>query len=112
MIAYTDPGGLRLLMLSDSASRLLHPVPDSDTGIWCAWSRDSRTVYFATPMDTAGHFTIKGAPAAGGPARTLVYGNDPVTQARRFGFAADAGRFYFPLAERKADIWVAEIRTQ
>ena len=112
MIAFTAPGGLQLLVLSDTASRLLHSVPNSDTGIWCAWSPDSRTVYFATPMDTAGHFTIKGVPAAGGPARTLVYGNDPVTQARRFGFAADARRFYFPLAERKADIWVAEIQTK
>jgi Tol biopolymer transport system component len=110
MIAYTDPRGLQLMSLPDGASRLLDERPFRRTGIWAAWAADSRTLYFATETDTAGHFTIKSVPAAGGPARTLVYGNDPVSQARRYGFASDGRRFYFPLAERKADVWVAEVR--
>jgi hypothetical protein len=46
----------------------------------------------------------------GGPVRTVAYGNDPITEGRRFGIALSGGRLYFPLVERKGDIWVAEVR--
>lgn len=46
----------------------------------------------------------------GGPLRTLAYGNDPVSQGRRYGLAVHGGRMYFPLSERKADIWVADVQ--
>jgi hypothetical protein len=35
-----------------------------------------------------------------------------VTQGRRYGLAVHGGRMYFPLVERRADIWVAEVRLQ
>jgi Tol biopolymer transport system component/tRNA A-37 threonylcarbamoyl transferase component Bud32 len=110
MVVYSGPAGLALLRIGDGISRYLFDQPNRQAGDFSAWAPDSRTVYFATPSDTAGYFTIKSVPVAGGPARTLVYGNDPVAQAHRYGFATDGKRFYFPLAERKADIWVAEVR--
>ena len=77
-----------------------------------AWSADSRLVYFATAEDSTRHWTIKVASPEGGPVRTLVYGNDPLTQGRKFGFAISAGQFFFPLVERQGDIWVAEVRSR
>ena len=98
-------GGLRIYEVATRAEHLVYPVD-----AFAAWSADSRVLYFATDPDSSGHWTIKGVSPTGGTARTLVYGNNPVTQSRRFGLALSGGKLYFPVLERKADIWVAEIR--
>jgi hypothetical protein len=77
---------------------------------YVAWSSDSRLLYFITDPDSTGHWAIKSVSPTGGTPRTLAYGNDPISQGRRFGFAVSGDRFYFPIVERKGDIWVADVR--
>ena len=103
-IAIRTSTGLQVL---EAATGAVHLV--SATNGFAAWSADSRTLYFATDPDSSGHWKIGSVSPAGGTPRTLAYGNDPVRQGRRFGFAAGEGRFFFPVVERKADIWVADI---
>jgi len=73
---------------------------------------DGSTLYFTTVEDAAGQFTMKAVPADGGTPRTLAYGNDPLSQGRRYGLAVNGERLFLPLVERNADIWVAEIREE
>jgi Tol biopolymer transport system component/tRNA A-37 threonylcarbamoyl transferase component Bud32 len=100
-----NESGLKVIDVATRAVRVVSPVPG-----YVAWSADSRTLYFATDPDSTGHWTIRSVSPRGGAPRTLAYGNDPLTQGRRFGFALAGGRFYFPVVERKGDIWVAEVR--
>ncbi|HJQ66416.1 MAG TPA: protein kinase [Gemmatimonadales bacterium] len=106
-IAFNSTTGLKLLEVSTGQ---VHDV--TRTGGWAAWGEGSNVLYFATGVDSAGRFTIKSVSPSGGVPRTVAYGNDPVSQGRRYGLAVSRGRFYFPLVERKADIWVAEVRLQ
>ena len=69
-------------------------------------------VYFATSVDSKGHFTIKSVSPSGGVPKTLAYGNDPISQGRRYGLAVSHGRFFFTLTDRKSDIWVADVLVQ
>ena len=104
-VAFNTPRGLNVLDMATGAVRLVYPQ-----GSWAAWAEDSRVLYFATGVDPTGHFTVKRIAPSGGAPTTLAYGNNPVVQSRRYGLAVNGGRLYFPLVERKADIWVAEIR--
>jgi eukaryotic-like serine/threonine-protein kinase len=106
-IAFNSADGLQLLELSTSKARVVFP-----RGAWGAWGEGSNMLYFVAGLDSTGHFTIKSVSPSGGVPKTLVYGNDPVSQGRRYGLAVHSGRFFFPLVERKADIWVAEVRLQ
>ena len=106
-IAFNSQEGLKVLAV---ATGQVHVA--TQRGAWAAWGERSSTIYFATGVDSTGHFTIKSVAPAGGTPRTLAYGNDPVSQGRRYGLAVHGGRFYFPLTERKADIWVAELRVK
>jgi len=81
-------------------------VAASSLGSWSAWSADSRTIYFTQPVQ---RFAIKAVPASGGVPRTVVYTNEPDRQLYRYGLSVSNGRFYFPLIDRKADVWVAEV---
>ena len=98
-------GGLFLVEVATHVVHRVHPH-----NAYAAWSSDSRTLYYITDPDSTGHWTIKSVSLAGGRPRTFVYGNDPISQGRRFGFTVSGGRFYFPIVERKGDIWVAEVR--
>jgi len=104
-IVFNSRNGLRLLEVSTSHVRDVYP-----TGAWGAWGEGSNVLYFATGVDSTGHFTIKSVSPSGGAPKTRAYGNDPVSQGRRYGLAVSHGRFFFPLIERKADIWVAEVQ--
>lgn len=106
-IAFNTPEGLKALEVGTGSVRLV-----TRQGSWAAWAEDGNTLSFATGVDSTGHFTIRRVSPAGGTPRTLAYGNDPVTQGRRYGLAVCGGRVYFPLVERKSDIWVAEIREE
>jgi hypothetical protein len=75
---------------------------------WIAWSPDSRSIYYLEEDQPTG-FIIRVVPAAGGIPKTLVFAKSPDRQLHRYGFSAVNGRFYFPLVEQKADVWVAEV---
>jgi hypothetical protein len=100
-------GGLRLYDMVNRTEHLVYPI-----NAFAAWSADSRVLYYVTDPDSSGRWIIQSASPIGGTPRTLAYGNNPVTESRRFGFAMAAGQFFFPVVERKADIWVAEIRAK
>jgi eukaryotic-like serine/threonine-protein kinase len=104
-IAFSGDSGLRVI---DVATGGQHFLAATSTGPWAAWSDDGRTIYWAE-SDSLQRFTIRAVPAAGGVPRTLVYANAPERQLRRYGFAVAKGRFYFPLIDQKADVWVAEV---
>ena len=80
----------------------------ASTGTWITWSPDSRSLYY-TREDSLRGFIVRVVPAAGGPQRTVAYANAPDRQIHRYGFSLSNGRFYFPLIEQKADVWVAEV---
>jgi len=108
-----SPDGRSLAFSSDSAvlvldleSRRSRLVARLGTTSWVKWSADGRTIYSA---EEAQGLRIQAVPARGGAWRTIVYANDPDRQFYRYGFTVANGRFYFPLIERKADVWVAEL---
>jgi Tol biopolymer transport system component len=71
-------------------------------------SDDGRTLFFKS-TDPEGRSAIWSVPTQGGKPRLLVRFSDPARPSIRADFAAGAGRFFFALEERQADIWVAEI---
>jgi hypothetical protein len=77
-----------------------------------AWSvnvgEDPGTLYFKAP-DAAGLTTLWSIPVTGGKPRLLVRFADPNRQSLRPDFAVAAGKFFFTIEDRQADIWVAEV---
>lgn len=102
LIAFSSDSGLRVM---DVETHRQHLIAPTSRGAWSAWSADSRTIYFTQPVQ---RFAIKAVPASGGVPRTVVYSNEPDRQLYRYGLSVSNGRFYFPLIDRKADVWVAE----
>jgi hypothetical protein len=72
------------------------------------FSDDGASIYFKS-HDTEGRASIWNVPFAGGKPRLLVRFNDATRSSSRPDFAARAGKFYFTLEDRQADIWVAEL---
>ena len=103
-ISFMGDSGLHLFELATGRAR----VAMRGFGGWSAWSADGRTVY-SMETDSLGRVLIRGVAAAGGPSRTLVYADTLHQLAHRNGFTMVNGRFYFPLIERQADVWVAEV---
>jgi Tol biopolymer transport system component len=97
---------VKVLDLNTGTERSLTDAPS--TGTWISWSPDSRWIYYTREEPTRG-FIIRVVPTAGGSPRTVVYANLPDRQVHRYGFSLANGRFYFPLVEQKADVWVAEV---
>ena len=104
-ITFNGDSGIRIMEVATSRQHLLVPTAG---GTWAAWSGDGRTVYYAQ-SDSLQRFAIRAVPSSGGQPRTLVYANAPDQQLYRYGLAVSNGRFYFPLIDRKADVWVAEV---
>jgi TolB protein len=69
---------------------------------------DDRTLYFKS-LDAQGQPTIWSISTSGGKPRLLVRFSDPSRASIRGDFAVGAGRIFFALEERQADIWVADI---
>jgi Tol biopolymer transport system component len=69
---------------------------------------DGQNVYFKS-HDANGSASIWTVPLAGGQPHVLVQFND--RPSIRPDFATGAGRFFFTLEDRQADIWVAELST-
>jgi len=97
---------VKVLDLNTGTELTLTDAPS--TGTWISWSSDSRSIYYTREEAPRG-FIIRIVPVAGGPPRTVVYANLPDRQVHRYGFSMANGRFYFPLVEQKADVWVAEV---
>ncbi len=81
------------------AARLQHPHIRWDS---------SRTTVFGTVVDSLGRLRILSAAVTGKP-KVRVYADHPLEQQYRYGFAMHGGRFYIPIVDRKADVWVAEV---
>jgi Tol biopolymer transport system component len=107
-IAFSGPG-VKVIDLDSGNERSLTDAGTPAT--WTAWSPDSRSIYY-TREDQPRGFIIRVVPAAGGITKTLVFANTPDRQLHRYGFSAVNGRFYFPLVEQKADVWVAEVEAK
>jgi Tol biopolymer transport system component len=101
--------GVKVLDMKTGAVRDLGP--EATIGSWIAWSADGRFLYYTQETPPRG-FVVQAVPAAGGPAKVLVYANAPDRQIHRYGFSAANGRFFFPIIEQKADVWVAEVETK
>jgi len=103
-ISFMTDSGIRVLDLRSGARPLV--IPGLAVS-WYAWADDGRSL-FAAVVDSVGRLVIASA-AVGGKPKTLVYGDHPLEQQHRFGFAVHGGRFYVPIVDRKADVWVAEV---
>jgi Tol biopolymer transport system component/tRNA A-37 threonylcarbamoyl transferase component Bud32 len=103
-VSFNGDSGVRVIDVESGRQHLVSATPGS---AWAEWSEDGRTIYYAI-SDSLQRFTIRAVPSAGGAARTVVYADAPDRQLHRYGLAVSHGRFYFPLSEQKADVWVAE----
>jgi hypothetical protein len=95
----------------DPASGQLRPLGISLGSLYLDWSPDGKTLY-GMGWDSAGRVTIEGLSLQSGKVRLLAYADNPLLQGWRLGFAVGNDRFYFPLVERKSDVWVAELESQ
>jgi Tol biopolymer transport system component/tRNA A-37 threonylcarbamoyl transferase component Bud32 len=108
-LAFPRDHTIELIPIDGGAPRVIYaaaasdPVPRS-----LALSDDGRTLYFKS-ADAEGRSTIWSLPLTGGKPQLLVRFTDPARPSIRPDFAAGAGRFFFTLEDRQADIWVAEI---
>jgi Tol biopolymer transport system component/DNA-binding SARP family transcriptional activator len=75
---------------------------------WHVWSEDSRTIYGMSGIQV-NEFRILSLPVSGGRPRVLAYADHPLTQLRRYGLALYGRRLYFPIVERKWDVWVGAV---
>jgi Tol biopolymer transport system component len=109
-IAIPRNGGLEIVTTDGGAARVVYaPAASADPEVESvAAAEDGRTLYFKS-HDAEGRASIWAVPAAGGRPRLLVRFNDPSRVSIRADFAAGAGRFFFTLEDRQADIWMAEI---
>ena len=104
-ISLASSRGFELL---DPIALELNPLPGAAGIFWHTWSGDSRTI-FGAMTDRTGRMVILAVPIAGGRPRLLAYADDPMRQVYDRGLVVSGGRFYFPLVERKADVWVGEL---
>jgi dipeptidyl aminopeptidase/acylaminoacyl peptidase len=109
-LAFAREGSIVLIHPETGAAQVLYaPAPgSSDPLAWSVAADDNRTLYFKSG-DRDGRTTIWALPAAGGAPRLLVRFTDPNRQSIRPDFAVGAGRIFFTIEDRQADIWVAEV---
>ena len=110
-LAYARQGRIELIDPESHTSHVVYaPAPGSSDPL--AWSvvvaEDANTLYFKSG-DAEGRTTIWSLPTSGGRPRLLVRFADPNRQSIRPDFAAGAGRFFFTIEDRQADIWVADV---
>jgi len=71
-------------------------------------AEDGRTVFFKS-VDDSGRASLWSVPVTGGRPRLMVTFTDLSRPSTRGDFAVGAGRFFFALADRQSDIWVADV---
>jgi Tol biopolymer transport system component len=110
-LAYPNRGAVEIIAADTGAARVAYaPSPGSGDpeAESVAAAEDGRTVYFKS-HDAEGRASIWAVPVAGGRPRLLVRFTDPSRVSIRGDFAAGAGRLFFTLDDRQADIWMADI---
>ena len=112
IVAARADGSIAILPLPAGPPRIVYaPGPTSSdprARSFVAASRDGQTLYFKS-IDAEGRASLWSLAASGGAPRLLVRFNDLSRPSIRADFAAGAGRFFFTLEDRQADIVVAEI---
>ena len=78
------------------------------TGGWLAWHPDGIGIYYVT-SDSARSVIIRFVSLPRLERRTLVFTPPGDRRTYRYGLTATRDRFYVPLFESKADVWVAEL---
>ncbi len=110
-LVYPRNGTLEAIPVDGGPVRVVYaPVPGSaDPSVRSVEaSVDGRTLYFKSE-GAEGQSGIWAVPTDGGKPRLLVRFVDPARPSIRPDFAVGAGRFFFTLEDRQADIWVAEV---
>ena len=108
-IAYLRNTGTEILIVDPREG---HPVTlvrtltlaDRPHVITCAWSPDSRILYFNASEETGGS-SFWSVTVPSGQAKPVARFNEPVK-----GFATDGSSFYFTRAVFESDIWTAEVK--
>jgi Tol biopolymer transport system component len=101
-VALTTIAGPEILNLNTGQRRALRGMRSFQ-----GWSQDGRILY-AAGHDSSGRFVIQAVSLPDGNPHVVAYADHPLSQSWRLGFAVHGDRFYFPLIERKADVWVGE----
>ena len=96
------------LMILEVASGRQTVIRSGIAPVYFAWAHDGQSIY-GPVLDSTGRTVISAWPIAGGRPRTLVYADNPPIQGYRYGFDMVGDRFYLPLVEVRADVWVAEV---
>ena len=102
LVAFTA-AGTWVLDVAANAARAV-----AQTGGWLAWHPDGSGIYHVT-SDSARSVLIRFVSIPGGERRTVVYAPPGDRRTYRYGLTATRDRFYVPLFESKADVWVAEL---
>jgi TolB protein len=108
-IAYPRGGSIELVDLESRTVRVVYAPsgPDDPAAGSVETSEDGRTLYFKS-HDAQQRASLWAVPLAGGRPTLLVRFSDPLRESIRRDFAVGAGRFFFTLEDRQADIWLAE----
>lgn len=104
-ISWPGLSGLELFDPSTGQRRLLGGGAGTT---WHVWSRDGRTVFAVNIAGREG-VRLMSISVPDGRRRILGYADNPTGQGERYGLAEHDGRLYFPLVERNADVWVADL---
>jgi Tol biopolymer transport system component len=111
ILVHPREGSILLITPETGATETIY-VPVDGSSDPLAWSitvgEDRVTLYFKS-ADAAGNTTLWSLPVTGGKPRLLVRFADPNRQSLRPDFAVAAGKFFFTIEDRQADIWVAEV---
>ena len=109
-LAFPRGGGIEIIPVDGGSPRVVYvPTAPSDPRVRSvAVSDDGRMLFFKS-KDEEGRSAIWSVQATGGRPQLLVRFNDLSRPSDRPDFAAGAGRLFFTLEDRQADIWVAEL---
>jgi Tol biopolymer transport system component len=109
--AGTEAGALEVISVETGAARVVYaPAPGSnDPSVEnVVIAEDGRTAYFKS-HDADGRASFWAVSLTGGRPRLLVRFNDASRASIRADFASGAGRLFFTLEDRQADIWMADV---
>ena len=110
LLAATATGAIELIAATGGPARVVYAPtrpgdPNAENVLVAA---DGRTAYFKS-HDADGRASFWAMPIAGGQPRLLVRFEDLSRVSIRPDFAVGAGKFFFTLEDRQADIWIADI---
>jgi dipeptidyl aminopeptidase/acylaminoacyl peptidase len=110
-LIYATDRGIEAFSLDGRATEVVCGRPSGLGDLWpmnITVAEDGRTLYFKS-RDGDGRASIWAAALTGCKPRRLVFFADLDRPSTRGDFGAGAGRFFFTIEDRQADIWVAEV---